>query len=422
MTAEAGERFAGPGGARGARGAWSPSCARPGPDRAAEEPYRARRAVLAPLGRAHRAARSRCSGSCAWTSSRAPAIDAVHDGPRAHPPGGWRQVYLDWLENIRPWCISRQLWWGHQLPVWYRGDGDLRRRPTPPEGEGWERDPDVLDTWFSLGAVAVRDARLARRHARAARLLPDRRALDGARHPLPLGRADDHDGARVRRRRPVRGRLHPLGDPGARRAADVEVAGHRRSTRSDEIERHGADAVRFGLLAMSSTQDVRYSAEKVEQGEALANKLWNASRLILLGVDPTTRGAEPRPRTVEDRWILARLRARARQTLERVDGFDFSPRRARALRLRLRRAVRLVPGARQAAARTSGDPRRCSRDRCCYVLRETLALAHPVIPFVTEEIWSLPARAPRACSPARRFAEPDDSLRDPARRGGGAAR
>ena len=67
-----------------------------------------------------------------------------------HPEKPWTGVYLNWLENIRPWCISRQLWWGHQLPVWYRGD-ETYVGEEPPSGEGWERDPDVLDTWFSSG-------------------------------------------------------------------------------------------------------------------------------------------------------------------------------------------------------------------------------------------------------------------------------
>ena len=153
------------------------------------------------------------------------------DGPRAHPSRGPAPALprLDARTSARG--ASRASCGGATRSR----SGTAATRPTSawtrPTGAGWERDPDVLDTWFSSGAVAVRDARLARRDRRAAGLLPDRRALDGARHPLPVGRADGDDGARVRRRHPVRRRLRALGHPGARRAPDVEVARHRASTR-----------------------------------------------------------------------------------------------------------------------------------------------------------------------------------------------
>ena len=126
----------------------------------------------------------------------------------------------------------------------------------------------------------------------------------------------------------------------------------------DEIERHGADAVRFGLLAMSSSQDVRYSAEKVRQGQALANKLFNATRFALLriagaaGSRARTR-SQPAPRapagSIEDRWILSRLQRDQGRHGGADRGLRLLPRGAGAVRLRVRRAVRLVPGDRQAA-------------------------------------------------------------------------
>ena len=128
----------------------------------------------------------------------------------------------------------------------------------------------------------------------------------------------------------------------------------------DEIDAHGADAVRFGLLAMSSTQDVRYSSEKVRQGQALANKLFNAARYVLGNVVASTEPAA-RPTTIQDRWILSRLQEAKAQFDANLAAFDFAKAVARPLRLRLRRAVRLVPRVQQGPR---VRPPTC-RPRCC---------------------------------------------------------
>jgi valyl-tRNA synthetase len=151
-----------------------------------------------------------------------------------------------------------------------------------------------------------------------------------------------------------------------------------------EFPAYGADALRWGLLAMSSGQDVRFSEDKVAQGQRLANKLWSASRLILLGVGSDVR-AQAAPSTVEDRWILSRLE-RARQTIsQRIEAFDLSHAAMdlydfvygelcdwylEIVKPRLR----------------EGEPELAAT--LVHILTETLALAHPIIPFVTEEIWS----------------------------------
>ena len=335
-----------------------------------------------------------------------PAIDAVTSRRVRIHPEGQRQVYLDWMENIRPWCISRQLWWGHQLPVWYRGD-ETHVGTEPPAGEGWERDPDVLDTWFSsaLWPFATLGWPEATPQLRA--FYPTD-VLSTARDILFLWVA--------------RMIMMGLEFPGEVPFTDVYVHSiiqapdGRRMSKSlgtgidplDEIEAHGADALRFGLLAMSSTQDVRYSAEKIQQGEALANKLWNASRLILLGVGEAAR-PEPRPANAEDRWILGRLVEARTRARERIDGFDFS-----------RGALGLydfVYGELCDWYLELVKPRLYGAEAdlhatLLYLLRETLGLAHPVIPFVTEEIWSyLPGT--EGLLAGWRFDEPEHSLRDP---------
>jgi valyl-tRNA synthetase len=151
----------------------------------------------------------------------------------------------------------------------------------------------------------------------------------------------------------------------------------------DEIDAHGADAVRFGLLAMSSSQDVRYSAEKIQQGQQLANKMWNASRLVLTNAADVEPAA--RPRTVEDRWILSRLQRTIESTRARIESYDFSH-AAQGL-------YSFFYGELCDWYLEMVKPRLNAREEdvsatLLYVLRETLTLAHPMLPFVTEEIHS----------------------------------
>jgi valyl-tRNA synthetase len=180
-----------------------------------------------------------------------------------------------------------------------------------------------------------------------------------------------------------------------------------------EIDRHGADAVRFGLLAMSSTQDVRYSAEKIQQGQALANKLFNAARFALTRIHASlgaqaARSLRPAalPSTVEDRWILSRLAQVERDTAARIESYDFSH---AALCLYdfvygelcdwyLELIKPRLPDREQDGEEAPGQPHgeevHEGQDRTrlaatlLFVLRETVAMAHPLIPFVTEELWS----------------------------------
>jgi valyl-tRNA synthetase len=316
-----------------------------------------------------------------------PAIEVVKQGSVRFHPERWGRVYLDWMEGIRPWCISRQLWWGHRLPVWYR-DGETYVGMEAPEGDGWERDPDVLDTWFSSALWPFATLGWPEQTPELRAFYPTN-VLSTARDIIFLWVA----------------RMIMMGIEFAGAIPFDDVYIHsviqapdgRRMSKSlgtgidplDEIDRHGADAVRFGLLAMSSSQDVRYSAEKVQQGQQLANKLWNAARFALLRVDEDAR-PEARPRTVEDRWILSRLERIKALLAQRIEEYDFS--RA-ALELYdfvygelCDWYIELV----KPRLADEGDPeaRADLSATLLAVLEETLLVAHPLIPFVTEEIWS----------------------------------
>ena len=337
-----------------------------------------------------------------------PAMDVVRDGRISfHPEKPWTDVYLNWLENIRPWCISRQLWWGHQLPVYYRGE-ETHVGTEAPEGDGWERDPDVLDTWFSSGLWPFATLGWPEDTPQLRAFYPTD-VLSTARDIIFLWVA----------------RMVMFGVELTGEAPFTDVNIHsviqapdgRRMSKSlgtgidplELIDQHGADALRFGLLAMSSGQDVRFNEERVGQGRDLSNKLWNASRLILLRV----ADVEPEPRaaaTVEDHWIVSRLERLTERTSELYDTFRFS---AAARELYATFWSELCDWYLEMA-----KPRLYQEDNeavsavLLHALERTLKLLHPVMPFVTEEIWSL-MPGERGLLAGEAWPEADASLHDP---------
>jgi len=358
----------------------------------------------------------------------APALDAVRSGRIAIHPENWTRVYEQWMENIRPWCISRQLWWGHRIPVWYRGE-ETHVGMEPPAGSGWEQDPDVLDTWFSSGLWPFATLGWPD-HTDELRAFYPTDVLSTGREILFLWVArmvmlglefagdvpftdvylhsiiQAPDGRRMSKS--LGTGIDPLDliDGGPR----PPVFGDRAQPPGD-FPAYGADAVRFGLLAMSSTQDVRFNEEKVAQGRQLANKLWNASRLVLLrvpdGLEPP--GRAPAPSAIEDAWILSRLQDAKREVARAIDAFEFHH---AVLRLYAFVYDELCDWYLELVKpRLYGDDNAEAAAVALHVLAETLALAHPVIPFVTEEIWGhVPGGG--GLLMARAWPEPDPALLD----------
>jgi valyl-tRNA synthetase len=321
---------------------------------------------------------------CDMNELARPAIEVVGDGRLRFHPDTKAKDYLDWLERIRPWVLSRQLWWGHQLPVWYRGE-ETYVGVDPPAGEDWERDPDVLDTWFSSGLWPF-----------ATLGWPEQTPQLKAFYPTDVN-STARDIIFLWVARMVMFGIELTGEVPF---ADVNIHSviqapdGRRMSKSlgtgmdplELIDVHGADALRFGLLAMSSAQDVKFNEERVKQGRDLANKLWNASRLILLRVSEV----EPDPQAataVEDRWIVSRLEHLTARVTEQFDQFRFSH---AALDLYGAFWSELCDWYLELA-----KPRLYEEDNervsgvLLWVLDRTLRVLHPVMPFVTEEIWSL---------------------------------
>jgi valyl-tRNA synthetase len=331
---------------------------------------------------------------CRMDELAAPAIEAVERDEVRIAPEQWKRVYLEWMNNIRPWCISRQLWWGHRIPVWYcdacKETFVAEQEPERCGSCGGElrQEEDVLDTWFSSALWPFATLGWPDQ-------TPDLRAfyptdfLTTARDILFLWVA-----------RMIMAGLEFTGEVPFRDVyvhSVIQARDGRRMSKSlgtgidplEEIDVHGADALRFGLLAMSSTQDVRFSDAKVQQGRDLSNKLWNASRLILLNAAEVE--ARPSPERIEDRWILSRLERTIASVTGKLDSYDFAHAATEAYAffwselcdwyLEIAKP-RLYEGEAEVSA------------NLLWVLERTLALLHPIMPFVSEEVWSYhPSRA-----------------------------
>jgi valyl-tRNA synthetase len=312
-----------------------------------------------------------------WVSMKElaePAIEALKNHRVTVYPDSWRRETIRWLENIHDWNVSRQLWWGHRIPVWYGPDGKIVASKESP-GEGYEQDPDILDTWFSSGLwpfatlgwpeetedlVYFYPTSLLSTAREIMYLWVARMIMMGLRFmgDIPFEKVNVHsivlaeDGTKMSKSKG--NTIDPL----------------------DLFEEYGADAVRFGLLYQSSTQDFAYSYERAELGRSFVTKLWNATRFVL----GYPEGGEPREASPSDRWILSEFTRTAREYDALLEECEFSE------------AMRLIYGFAwnqfadwyieiAKAAPSPATPR---------VLREVffgiLKLLHPVMPFATEEM------------------------------------
>jgi valyl-tRNA synthetase len=345
---------------------------------------------------------------CRMDELARPAIEALRERRVRYHPESQHRFAIESLEQAPDWCVSRQLWWGHQIPIWTCADGHLTCAWPPPEacaecGSGaLERDPDVLDTWFSSALWPF--------------------ATLGWPEPTPALERYYRGDVSVTAREIIRlwenrmifAGLHLLGEvpfTDVIITSTVLAADGRRMSKSlgtgidpmQPIEAHGADATRYGLLKISSTQDVRYSVGAIEEGRKLATKLWNVARLVL----QTTEGVAPeaRPATLEERWILARLDAARGEVEAAWERFDFAAGTSVLYRVTFDDFCDWYAEAVKGRLYDGDDDARATALRALELL---LALLHPLMPHVTEEIWTqLPGRERRlVVSP---WPEPDDA-------------
>lgn len=350
-----------------------------------------------------------------------PAIAAAKSGRLKFKPARWEKVYLDWLENVRDWCISRQLWWGHRIPVWYDEDevpvasvDDLAIGSAHPKtGKPIVRqDDDVLDTWASSWLWPFATLGWPDQTADLRRFFPTQ-FLSTARDIIYLWVArmimagyafTDKDG--------------PLAfdseDPQLCFStcyihANVLDAQGKRMSKSagngidpvEMIEQYGADAVRYSLMILTREgQDVKLAANRFELGQRFCNKIWNAARFVLGHLEGEM--AEEHGTAVEDRWIRARLAATATEVGAALEHYDFHDAATALYRFTwddfcdwyLEAAKRRLRAAEDAPEDASAQAEAARvRFTLGEVLRDLLKLLHPFTPYLTEALWGeLPAQ------------------------------
>jgi valyl-tRNA synthetase len=333
---------------------------------------------------------------CAMKDPAAPAIEALRERRVRYHPESQHRFAIASLEETPDWCISRQLWWGHQLPIWTCPDGHMTVQVDEPSAcaecgsAELVRESDVLDTWFSSALWPYATLGWPEETPELARYYPGN-VSSTAREII-----------RLWENRMIWTGLEAMGEVPFTDViihSTVLAVDGRRMSKSlgtgidpmEPIEEFGADATRYGLLKISSTQDVRFSYGAIEEGRKLAIKLWNVARLVLQNAEGIA--PELAPQDLEERWILARLDAARAEVDDAWARFDFSEATATLYHLTFDDFCDWYAEAIK--------PRLYERDRAAIAtalgaLERLLALLHPVMPHVTEEIWSqLPDRTTR---------------------------
>ena len=371
-----------------------------------------------------------------------PAIEAVETGRIRFVPDNWKNTYYEWMRNIQDWCISRQIWWGHRIPAWYdaegnvyvgRSEAEVRDRHQLAADYMLTQDEDVLDTWFSSALWPFSTLGWPEQTDRLQQFYPTTVLVTGfdiiffwvARmimmgikfmDDVPFHEVYVHglvrDSLGQKMSKSKGNVLDPidlidgisLDDLVAKRTSGMmqpqlaaKIDKQTRKEFPDGIPSFGTDALRFTFAALEATgRDIKFDMGRIEGYRNFCNKLWNASRFVLMNTEgqdcalPGSDGHEQLERSLADRWILSRLQKTKQAVTDAIEGYRFDQ-AAQAIYeftwneycdwyLELCKPVLNNTEASEAA-------KRGTRRTLVSVLESLLRLTHPVMPFITEEIW-----------------------------------
>ncbi|MGQ5701729.1 valine--tRNA ligase [Sandaracinobacteroides sp. A072] len=320
---------------------------------------------------------------------------AVIDGRTAFVPKSWEKTYFNWMDNIQPWCISRQLWWGHRIPAWYTPDGTVIVATTEAEaqekagpGVALRQDEDVLDTWFSSGLWPFATLGWPQDSADLSRHYPGDVLVTAFDIIFFWVARMMMQGLELTGEAP----FHTVYCHGLVRDAKGQKMSKSKGNTVDPlalVDRYGADALRFTMAASEAQgRDVKFDEKRVEGYRNFATKLWNAVRFAQSqGIGASASAAEPEARLAVNRWILAETARMAADAEASLSAYRFDQYAATLYQFVWSRFCDWYLELIKPLLGEEGETARETRAVAGWVIDQILICLHPAMPFITEELW-----------------------------------